>query len=286
VRFGFYVPNEGPFSDVAVLASLAAEAEAGGWDGFFLWDALLPVAPHSDFVRAALGAGGEVADVTVALTAIAAATTRIRFGPMVSPLPRLRPELVAKQTATLDRFSGGRLILGIGLGNPPDQIAAFGGVTDIRVRAAMVDEFLEVLTQLWSGREVDFRGNHYTAVGVAMRPTPAQSPRIPIWVGADSKNRAPRRRAARWDGFVPASDAWPAGVLSAGDYDEIAGDIRRLRDSDAPYDLVVLGNADGSRPAGDDLAAYAAAGVTWVIAQAFTVDDARRRIAQGPPRMV
>jgi alkanesulfonate monooxygenase SsuD/methylene tetrahydromethanopterin reductase-like flavin-dependent oxidoreductase (luciferase family) len=83
VRFGFYVPNEGAFSDVSVLASLAAEAETAGWDGFFLWDALLPVAPHSDFVRSALGEAGEVADVTVALTAIAAVTTRIRFGPLV-----------------------------------------------------------------------------------------------------------------------------------------------------------------------------------------------------------
>ena len=150
----------------------------------------------------------------------------------------------------------------------------------------MVDEFLDVLTQLWSGRTVHSRGEHYTAVDVAMRPTPVQSPHIPIWVGADSRNRAPRRRAARWDGFVPASDAWPNGVLSAGDHEEIAGDIRHHRDSDAPYDLAVIGNADGTRPAPDELADYAAAGVTWVIMQAFTVDEARRRIEEGPPKGV
>ena len=286
MHFGIYVPNEGPFSDVPVLAELAAEAEAGGWDGFFMWDALLPVAPHSDVLRAAVGDAGEVADVIVALTAIAARTTRIRFGPLVSPLPRLRPELLAKQTATLDRFSGGRLILGIGLGNPPDQIAAFGGVADVRVRAAMVDEFLDLLTQLWSGRTVSFRGDHYTADDVRMAPTPVQSPRIPIWVGADSTHRAPRRRAARWDGFVPASDAWPDGVISAGAYEEIAADIRRHRVTDAPYDLVVIGNTDGSRPAPGELAAYAAAGVNWVLTQAFTVADAHRRISEGPPKRV
>ena len=283
MRFGLCLPTEGPFSDVRFLASLAADAEAAGWDGFFIWDALLPVFEHSDPIRDALGDSGELADVTVALTAIAACTERIRFGPIVSPLPRLRPELLAKQTATLDRLSGGRLTLGIGLGNPPVQMSAFGATTDLRERAAMVDEFLDLLVRLWSGRTVDFQGSHYTARGVALAPAPVQSPRIPIWVGADSTHRAPRRRAARWDGFVPASQAWPDGVITAAEYEAIAADIATFRQVDSPFDLVVIGNASGTLPAADSLDAYAAAGVTWVLHQPLTVDEARRRIEGGPP---
>ena len=283
MRFGFYLPNEGPFADVRTLAALAKDAEDAGWDGFFVWDALLPIYEHSDAVRDTVGTSGELADVTVALTAVAAATQRIRFGPLVSPLPRLRPELLAKQTATLDRFSGGRLILGIGLGSPPVQLSAFGVEVDAKVRAAMFDEFLDVLALLWSGERVDVAGEHYTVVGVSMRPTPVQAPRIPVWVGADSTHRAPRRRAARWDGFVPASTSWPRGVIEADDYAQMAADIAALRTDGSPFDLVVIGNADGTRPAPNELDQYQAAGVTWVLAQSFILDDARRRIQAGPP---
>lgn len=285
MRFGLYLPTEGVFADVRLLAGLAHEAEDAGWDGFFIWDELLPIYEHSDPVRKALGQSGNVVDAFVALTAIAANTTRLRFGALVTPLPRLRPEMFAKQTATLDRFSEGRLTLGIGLGNPNTQFTAFGGEADIRVRAAMVDEFLDLLAQLWSGQEVNARGVHYVATGVSIVPTPVQTPRIPIWIGADSKNRAPRRRAARWDGFVPASDSWPDGVISVAEYEAIVADITDLRPHWHPFDVVLIGNAAGTLPTTDSLPAYAAAGVTWVLVQALSVDDARNRIRNGPPTL-
>lgn len=283
MRFGLYLPTEGDFADVRLLASLAREAEDAGWDGFFIWDELLPIYEHSDSVRNALGQSGNVVDAFVALTAIAATTKRLRFGALVTPLPRLRPELFAKQTATLDRYSEGRLTLGIGLGNPDTQFTAFGGEADIRVRAAMVDEFLDLLAQLWNGQEVNTRGVHYVATGVSLVPTPVQTPRIPIWIGADSKNRAPRRRAARWDGFVPASDSWPDGVISVADYEAFVADITALRPRLHPFDVVLIGNATGTLPTTDSLPAYAAAGVTWVLIQALSVDDAQSRIRNGPP---
>ncbi len=152
MRFGVYLPNEGDFADIRVLTGLAREAEEAGWDGFFIWDALLPIYEHSDDVRHGLGDSGHIADAFVALTAIAAHTERLRFGAMVSAVPRLRPEVLARQAVSLDHFSGGRLTLGIGLGNPDTQFTAFGWESDVRVRAAMVDEFLDVLVQLWSGR--------------------------------------------------------------------------------------------------------------------------------------
>lgn len=109
----------------------------------------------------------------------------------------------------------------------------------------MVDEFLHLLIQLWSERTVDFQGSYYKAHDVALAPTPVQSPRIPIWVGADSTHRVPRRRAARWDGFVPASQAWPDGVITAAEYKAFAADIASFRAVDSPFDLVVIGNASG-----------------------------------------
>jgi alkanesulfonate monooxygenase SsuD/methylene tetrahydromethanopterin reductase-like flavin-dependent oxidoreductase (luciferase family) len=186
VHAGVYLPNQGPFADPRRLASLAAEAEAAGRDGFFIWDALLPIFDPSD----------DVADALVELGAVALATERLRIGAMVSAVSRLRPETFAQQTATLDRLSGGRLVVGVGLGNPSEQFTAFGHAADINVRAAIVDEFLDLLTRLWSGSTVDFHGTYYTAAGVSMT-APLQSPRIPIWIGADSRHRAPGRPLGR-----------------------------------------------------------------------------------------
>lgn len=272
MRTGLYLPNQGAFADPRRLARLAVDAESSGWDGFFIWDELQPIFRPTD----------EVADAMVALGAVAFATERLRIGAMVSPLSRLRPEAFALQTATLDRLSGGRLIVGVGLGNPYEQFTAFGHEADLKVRAEMVDEFLDLLTRLWSGSTVDFHGVHYTAVDVSMTP-PRQSPRIPVWVGADSRNRAPRRRAARWDGFIPASHRWPEEVIPLEDYEAAMADIRELRRSGEPYDVVVIGDAAATRPASDELPAYEAAGVTWHLVQALTIEDADARIRRGPP---
>jgi alkanesulfonate monooxygenase SsuD/methylene tetrahydromethanopterin reductase-like flavin-dependent oxidoreductase (luciferase family) len=97
VRFGVYVPTFGEY-DVETLARLAGDVEAAGWDGFFIWDHLAWTPDGEQ----------ELADTTVALTAIALATERVRFGALVTPLARRRPWKLAKETATLDRLSRGR----------------------------------------------------------------------------------------------------------------------------------------------------------------------------------
>jgi probable F420-dependent oxidoreductase len=283
MRYGMYLPNQGAFADVHVLVELARSAEAAGWDGFFVWDELLPLHPHSDGVRAALGESNDAADAMVALTAVATATRRIRFGTLVTAVARLRPEAFARQAATLDQLSGGRLVVGVGLGHPDDQFTAFGIDADLRTRAAMVDEFLELVTRLWSGERVEFNGTHYACRGVSMAPVPVQRPRIPIWIGAGGSYRAPRRRAARWDGFAPASEEWPLVVIPPETYAEIAVDLRAARTSTAPYDVVVIGNADATEPTPAAIPQYERAGVTWVLVQALTVADARDRILDGPP---
>jgi alkanesulfonate monooxygenase SsuD/methylene tetrahydromethanopterin reductase-like flavin-dependent oxidoreductase (luciferase family) len=173
MRYAVNVPNFAEYADPRTAAALAAEAEAAGWDGFFVWD-------HMVFDRRLRL---PVADPWVLLAAVALATERLRLGPMVTPLARRRPWKVARETVTLDHLSGGRLLLGVGLGTPAaDEYGAFGEPTGRRERAAMLDEALEVLILLWSGGTVSSHGRHYRLEEIAFLPAPVQRPRIPILV--------------------------------------------------------------------------------------------------------
>jgi alkanesulfonate monooxygenase SsuD/methylene tetrahydromethanopterin reductase-like flavin-dependent oxidoreductase (luciferase family) len=275
MHHGLYLPNQGDFADVRRLVDVATAAEASGWDGVFLWDALLPVP--------IIGPDAPAADPFVALTAVALATERIRIGALVSPVARLRPEVFASQTATLDRLSGGRLVVGVGLGDPVEQFSAFGLDPDARNRAAILDEFVEVLVRLWSGRRVDFAGRHFTARDVLLAP-PLQRPRIPIWVAGTGGLMAPVRRAARWDGYVPVSAGWPDEVVPAEDYERAAAVLRSAGAGDEGFDIAVVTDPSGQRPDGDELAASASVGVTWRLVQAFTLEDAANHAQAAPTR--
>lgn len=142
MNYGLYLPNFGDETSVRSLATLAHEAEEAGWDGFFLWDHIVYRArPPVNMV-----------DPWIALTAMAMTTERIRLGTTVTPIPRRRPWILARETASLDQLSGGRLILGVGLGDPPDlEFAQFGEEPDNLIRAAKLDEGLDILAGLWSG---------------------------------------------------------------------------------------------------------------------------------------
>jgi alkanesulfonate monooxygenase SsuD/methylene tetrahydromethanopterin reductase-like flavin-dependent oxidoreductase (luciferase family) len=128
MKFGLFVPNVGPFGDPGVLVELASRAEDSGWDGFFIWDMLTPVLapdgpPHA-------------VDTTVVLAAVAAVTNRISLGPMVTPVARRSPFKLARETASLDRLSDGRLVFGAGLGDRPEaEFGTFGAEGDPRIRA-------------------------------------------------------------------------------------------------------------------------------------------------------
>ncbi len=141
MKFGLLLPNFGDHSHPRKLAELANVAEDAGWDGFFIFDHILPSVP-----------GTPVVDPWIAMSAIAMVTNRIRLGTMVTPLPRRRPWKLARETASLDALSDGRLVLGLGLGGPPDrEFETFGEESDDKIRAAQLDEGLEVLTGLWKG---------------------------------------------------------------------------------------------------------------------------------------
>ncbi|MEX1253701.1 MAG: LLM class flavin-dependent oxidoreductase [Dehalococcoidia bacterium] len=276
MRFAVNVHNFAAFADIRRLAELAREAEDSGWDGFFLWD-------HIHFTQQPM------IDPWVALTAIALATSRIRIGTMITPLPRRRPWKVARETVSIDQLSGGRLILGVGLGGPPDEeFTRLGEDANVRVRAGKLDEGLDVLTGLWSGEPFSYQGEHYQLDNVTFLPRPVQQPRIPIWVGGYWPNRAPFRRAAQWDGAWPAKvGATPdsAGLLTLDELPEVITYIREHRRSDGPYDISASAAipADGAH-ARDLVDRFAAAGATWLMDWRPDPEALSERLRAGVPQ--
>jgi alkanesulfonate monooxygenase SsuD/methylene tetrahydromethanopterin reductase-like flavin-dependent oxidoreductase (luciferase family) len=265
VKSGLFLPIFDALSEPAVVARLAAEAEEAGWDGVFVWDHISYRAP----VRA-------VADPWVTLAAVATATSRIRIGPMVTPLPRRRPVVLARQIASLDQLSGGRLVLGVGTGGDgAGELSATGEELSDRVRGAMLDEGLAILRAAWTGERVDHHGDHYVVDGLTLLPTPAQPGGPPVWVAARYGNPKPLRRAAQHDGVFPIE------VDSPDQLAEVVADVQQLRGgSTSAYDVVVGG------PPGTDPAPYEAAGATWWTVSFspydLSVDDVRGVLRDGP----
>ncbi|MEU2350759.1 LLM class flavin-dependent oxidoreductase [Modestobacter sp. NPDC049651] len=265
-RRGLFLPPFDALADPVLLGDLAVEAEQAGWDGVFLWDHLL----YSEPVR-------EIADPWTCLAAIAVRTSRLLLGPMVTPLTRRRPQVLARQAVTLDRLSGGRLVLGFGLGDDGGvgELSRFGEELDARVRAARLDEGLELLRSLLAGGDVDHDGEHFTARDVRFLPTAARPEGIPIWIGGRWPNRAPLRRAARYDG---------AFVISVPGPDDLAAVLTTVAgsrpDGAAAFDLVV------ELPPGADAATWAAAGATWVLTRVgpygLDLAEVRRVVRNGP----
>ena len=221
--------------DPMELAELGVEAERAGFDGFFLWD-------HIVFSNT--GEGPPIVDPWLVLAVVAARTTRIRLGTMITPVPRRRPWQLAKETTTLDRLSDGRLILGVGIGSPAyGDFGIFHEPADERVRAELLDEGLDILAGLWSGERFSYQGRHFTLDPVRFTPTPVQRPRIPVWVGGVLPAARPIARAARWDGMVPIRFAERALVRpSAADMADVGAKIAAARaaaGSPAEFDLVV-----------------------------------------------
>ncbi|SEQ55276.1 LLM class flavin-dependent oxidoreductase [Microlunatus flavus] len=273
-RRGLFLPAFDPLADPRVFADVVRQAEEAGWDGVFVWDHLLYADPVT-----------EIADPWICLAAAAMVTSTIELGIMVTPLSRRRPHVVAKQAATLDRLSGGRLVLGFGLGDDGGardggggELSAFGEVVDPKTRAALLDEGLEVLTALLSGERVDHDGPHHRAAGVTFLPPATRPGGIPLWIGGRWPNKPPQRRAARFDGYFVIGLGGPEDVAEA----RTAIDAARAAAGrpDEPVELVV-------QVAGDtDPEAWGDAGASWVLTQVgpyrMDLDEVRAVVAAGP----
>jgi alkanesulfonate monooxygenase SsuD/methylene tetrahydromethanopterin reductase-like flavin-dependent oxidoreductase (luciferase family) len=262
----FVAPFDG-LADPHRIVQLAQAAEASGWDGFFLWDHLL----YGPRVR-------DILDPYICLAAVAAATSTIEIGPMVTPLVRRRPAVLARQAVTLDLLSHGRLVLGLGIGDDGvGELSSFRDTVDAPTRGRMLSEGLEVLTRLLSGEPVDHDGEFYRASGdIAFQPTAARDGGIPVWLAGRWSNPAPIRRAAKYQGIV---------VIQMPSPDDMSELKRQLVAAGADldhFDIVML------RTAGDDANAWANAGVTWLMTQLgpfnLDFDEALARASAGPAR--
>jgi alkanesulfonate monooxygenase SsuD/methylene tetrahydromethanopterin reductase-like flavin-dependent oxidoreductase (luciferase family) len=278
-----------PIGAARTAAEFAREAEKAGWDGFFVWE---PV-------------WGE--DPWVMLAACAMVTDTIRLGTLLTPVSRRRPWKLAKETASVDRLSNGRLILSVGLGAVHENSGwdEFGEVTDKKLRAERMDEGLDILTGLWQGQPFAYEGKHYHVKaysdnypGPPAPPPPVQKPRIPIWVvGALNRERT-LRRVLKYDGFLPslvagenttpeqASSYTPAQLRQGVDW------LLANRELETPLDVIIEAQTPGDDPvkAREILKPWSDAGATWhiesmweLIGETNSDEKVLKRIRQGPP---
>lgn len=286
MKYGLYLPNFGPFGDPLTLVEWAQDAERAGWDGFFIWD---HIARYPD--------RGDVVDPWIALSAIAVSTHKIKIGALVTPLARRRPWKVARETVSLDHLSKGRLIFSVGLGGESGKDVEwgnFGEISDLKVRAQMLDEGLDILSGLWSGDVFRYNGIHYQVKDSQFLPTPAQSPRIPIWGAGYWPHKPPFRRAARWDGAFPLFDAKATHQDEIAQLREVKDYIMEQRGNAAAFDIVCRGHTSAATDAAL-VASYQAAGATWWLEsltplyfgsdwEAWPLAAMLERIHNGPPK--
>lgn len=252
--------------DVHDSLDFAVEAEEAGWDGVFVADSIWE----------------GYADPWTVLTGIALRTERITIGTWVTPIPHRVPWWLAHTLASLDQLADGRVLLGAGLGAPPEY-EMFGSPLDLKALGRKYDESLEIITGLWRGQPYSFDGEFFTIKEARLPITPVQQPRIPILMGCWWPNKKPFRRAAKWDGIMPA---WPA-LLRTGtgpQGEKPTGSVEEeLRDlltyyydlTDEPGEVFLPDRADDHyRQVCEEL------GATWLFAMNI---DSVDQLREGPP---
>ncbi len=228
MRFIFQYPevqgSDGDLLDSGPVADLAKGAEAAGWDGFAFTEHPAPGA------RWLATGGHQTLDPFVALGHVAAVTTHLRLLTYLSVLPYRNPLLLAKAAATVDKLSGGRMILGAGTGYLKSEFFALG--VDFDERNDLFDEALEVMARHWSGEAFSQRGRHFDARDIKARPRPVQDP-IPVWIGGNSKLTL-RRVTERAQGWMPltgpAELAHTARTAYLATFDDVRARIELLKD--------------------------------------------------------
>ena len=257
MRWGLSLSLSEELADPAVIADVAVTAEEHGWDGIFVWDHLWnrTLQPF--------------ADPWITLAAVAVATERVRIGPMITPLPRHRVQLVAQQATTLDRLSGGRVVLSVGLGvDSYGEYSLFDEpASDDKARAAVLDAGIGLLVPMLTGGPVAELGDRVTtAAGV-------QSPRVPIWIAGVTQYTAGPRRVARHGleglALVGGGDWSPAAVTAA----LASGGL-----VPGSLDVALVGGTHS------DPLALEAAGATWCIPEIYPGETAAAALSRAATR--
>jgi alkanesulfonate monooxygenase SsuD/methylene tetrahydromethanopterin reductase-like flavin-dependent oxidoreductase (luciferase family) len=239
MRFGLVAANIGEYARPENVLRLAETAEDAGWEALFLWD-------HLGWVW-----DGPAADPWVALAGVAVRTERLLIGTAVTPVPRRRPQVLALQVATLDELSGGRVILGAGLGGNRREFEEFGESFDADRRWQLLEEGLQLMRSLWAG--------------------PLGPREIPVWIGGNSVRA--RRLAASYDGWIPDSTTLTEMRMSP-------EEIR----AEGVADVAVMGYSQAGER--ELRTAYEEAGATWWLESLHdrraTFDELLARVAAGP----
>ena len=259
--FGTSVPTRGPLAHPEGLRALAQRADDLGYDHIWVSDhIILPREVSSFYPYAADGVATFVPDQPyyeplAALNFLAGCTQRVKLGTHVLILPYRNPVLTAKMLSTLDVLSGGRVILGAGVGWMEEEFEAMGLDTYAR-RGAVTDEYIELYKELWTKDEPSFDGEFYQISGSGFSPKPVQKPHPPIWIGGHT-GPAIRRAAKYGDGWMPIGLRPPA-ILEPEELSGLIARLRRLtvqagREADAvdltfSTDVRFDNSAGGSRP--------------------------------------
>ena len=291
MEFGISLPGRGPLAKPDQVLSIAAKADALGYASIFVTDhVVLPasmarsVYPYSASGQLPGGAAQDYLEPLAMLGCLARATKRARLGTSVLVVPYRHPLVTAKILATVDQLSGGRLILGAGVGWLREEFEALGA-PPFEERGAVTDEYLRFMRATWTTDPVSFSGRYVSVHGVHALPKPAQPAGIPVWIGGHT-DAAVRRAATLGDGWHPIA-LRPPGLLFPEEYATRARQIQAWakdagRDPHAITLTVRVPMEVRSKrvapPAGDrpffqgtadqvvaDIRAYAAAGVTHFV---------------------
>lgn len=269
MKFGFVFPG----GTVRQAIEFGIAAEESGWDGYFMWEGLYGVDPW------------------VTLAAIAAQTERIRLGTLLTPPSRRRPWKLASEVMTLDHLSNGRAILSVGVGAIDTGFAEYGEETDLRTRAELMDESLEIIMALWTGKPVHYDGKHYQLQEkefFAFGPS-IHKPNIPIWVVGAWPRPKSIARTLKYDGLIAAIKPKGGGhdQVAAEDLRAVKAYVNENRKRNTPFDIILEGKTPGDEPqkARAQLQPLAEAGATWWIESIWDEPDLGRlmkRLKQGP----
>src|SRR5262245_619785 len=230
VEFGISLPGRGPLAKPDTVLTMAARADALGYASILVTDHIvLPasmarsVYPYSTTRQLPGGAAQDYLEPLALLGALSRETKRARLGTSVLVIPYRHPLVTAKILATLDRLSGGRIILGAGVGWLREEFEAVGA-PPFEERGAVTDEYIALMRRTWTTDPVSFQGRYVSVDNVHALPKPAQPGGIPVWIGGHTDG-AVRRAARLGDGWHPLIMR-PPGLLLP---DEYASRVRQLK---------------------------------------------------------
>src|SRR5499425_1803010 len=219
--FGFAFPGRGSLAVPDILVKLARRADELRYSSIFVTDhVVIPTTQSTPYPYATTGkfAGDWTAGYLEPLTLmsyLAGETSRIKLGTSVLVIPYRNPVVTAKMLATMDVLSGGRIILGAGVGWMEEELQALAAPA-YKERGRVTDEFIRLMREIWRREPVDFKGQYYSLKPVSALPKPLQKGGIPVWTGGHT-DAALRRAGQVADGWHPIG-LRPPGLLEPEEY--------------------------------------------------------------------